>query len=128
VAWVAGAVAIFALRGRKGTRSLDDIDLRTAALIGFCQCLAMWPGTSRSLATILGGVVFGVALGLASGVVFGVVSGVALGVFAWCVLAVLKPQLICSLAAARMCGTRGRSGGLRSQKSKTRAGRIAESR
>lgn len=62
VAWVAGAVAILALRGRKGTRSLDDIDLRTAALIGLCQCLAMWPGTSRSLATILGGVVFGVAL------------------------------------------------------------------
>ena len=62
VAWAVGAVAILALRGRSGTRSLEQIDLRTAALIGLCQCLALWPGTSRSLATILGGVVLGVAL------------------------------------------------------------------
>jgi undecaprenyl-diphosphatase len=62
VAWVAGAIAIIALRRRVGTRSVEQIDLRTAALIGLCQCLALWPGTSRSLATILGAVVLGVAL------------------------------------------------------------------
>ena len=62
LAWAVGGVAILALRGRKGSRSLEDLDLRTAALIGLCQCLALWPGTSRSLATILGAVVLGVAL------------------------------------------------------------------
>ena len=62
VAWVVGGVVILATRGRTGTRSLDQIDLRTAALIGLCQTLALWPGTSRSLATILGAVLLGVAL------------------------------------------------------------------
>jgi undecaprenyl-diphosphatase len=54
VAWAVGGVVILALRGRTGTRSLEQIDTRTAALIGLCQVLALWPGTSRSLATILG--------------------------------------------------------------------------
>jgi undecaprenyl-diphosphatase len=62
VAWAVGGVVILALRGRTGTRSLEQIDTRTAALIGLCQVLALWPGTSRSLATILGAVVLGVSL------------------------------------------------------------------
>lgn len=62
VAWVVGGIVILATRRRVGTRALDDIDLKTAALIGLCQTLALWPGTSRSLATILGAVLLGVAL------------------------------------------------------------------
>ncbi|GDX78314.1 undecaprenyl-diphosphatase [Deltaproteobacteria bacterium] len=62
VAWAVGGVVILLTRGRTGTRSLEQIDLRTAALIGLCQCLALWPGTSRSLATILGAVLLGVAM------------------------------------------------------------------
>lgn len=61
-AWVVGAVAILALRGRVGKRTLEELDLRTAFLIGCAQCLAMWPGTSRSLATILGALLLGVSL------------------------------------------------------------------
>ena len=34
---------------------------RDALIIGFCQCLAMWPGISRSAATILGAICLGVA-------------------------------------------------------------------
>ena len=61
-AWFVGGFVILALRGRTGTQPIEDIQLKTAAIIGLAQCLALWPGTSRSLATILAGVVAGVAL------------------------------------------------------------------
>lgn len=61
-AWTVGGGAILVLRGRSGGRALEDLDLRTAFLVGCAQCLALWPGTSRSLATILGGVLLGVSL------------------------------------------------------------------
>jgi undecaprenyl-diphosphatase len=43
-------------------RSLDELAWQAALLIGFAQCLAMWPGVSRSLITIVGGVVVGLSL------------------------------------------------------------------
>lgn len=61
-AWFVGGVAILALRARKGTRVLEDLDVRTAFLIGCAQCVAMWPGTSRSLATILGALLLGMSV------------------------------------------------------------------
>lgn len=61
-AWAVGGVAILALRGRGGSRTLTDIDARTALLIGLAQCLALWPGTSRSLATILGALLLGLSM------------------------------------------------------------------
>jgi undecaprenyl-diphosphatase len=66
IAWVLGGVAILALRGRmangKGAPKLDSLTWQMAVLIGLFQCLALWPGTSRSLATIVGGLMVGLSL------------------------------------------------------------------
>ncbi len=40
--------------------SLDDMTWKEALLIGFYQCLALWPGMSRSASTILGGMMSGI--------------------------------------------------------------------
>jgi len=69
-AWFVGGVAILAVsflrRGKPGhgTRglSLDDLTVRMAVIIGVAQCLAMWPGVSRSLITIVGGLIVGLSL------------------------------------------------------------------
>jgi undecaprenyl-diphosphatase len=39
--------------------SIDDLSLADALKVGFAQCLALVPGTSRSGATIIGGMMFG---------------------------------------------------------------------
>jgi len=57
VALIVGGIAIllierFAQRPRM--KSLEEIDLKTAFLVGVCQCLAMIPGVSRAGATIMG--------------------------------------------------------------------------
>jgi undecaprenyl-diphosphatase len=38
---------------------LNDLSLKQAAFIGVLQCLALWPGTSRSMVTIMGGMLTG---------------------------------------------------------------------
>jgi undecaprenyl-diphosphatase len=68
-AWVAGGIVILALtpwiaRRREGME-LTQLSWRGAVLIGLVQCVAMWPGTSRSLVTILGGLAVGLSLAAA---------------------------------------------------------------
>ena len=45
-----------------GTRELIDMTWKMALVIGFLQCVAMWPGTSRSLMTIVGGLMVGLTI------------------------------------------------------------------
>lgn len=43
-------------------KSLDQLRVGMALVIGLAQCIAMWPGVSRSLVTILGGALVGLSL------------------------------------------------------------------
>ncbi len=44
---------------RPRVRDVNDVLFRQALFIGFAQCLAMWPGTSRSMITIVAALVVG---------------------------------------------------------------------
>lgn len=46
--------------------SLDDVTPKLALCIGCCQCMALWPGFSRSASTIMGGMLFGAKRGVAA--------------------------------------------------------------
>ena len=62
-ALIAGAVAIFAVERWKPAPTIDRVEgvgPARAALIGLAQCVSLWPGFSRSAATILGGLLCGV--------------------------------------------------------------------
>lgn len=43
----------------KARMSVEQVTLRQAGFVGLIQCVSMWPGTSRSMATIMGGMVAG---------------------------------------------------------------------
>jgi undecaprenyl-diphosphatase len=76
-AWVIGGIGLLVLgprlRGRQGSE-LETITWRIALVVGVAQCAALWPGVSRSLATILGGLAVG--LSLAAAVEFSFLLGV----------------------------------------------------
>jgi undecaprenyl-diphosphatase len=67
VALIVGAVAIFAIErwyarhGAPRVTSVDEMTWRDALKVGFAQVLSLIPGTSRSGATIMGGMVFGLS-------------------------------------------------------------------
>lgn len=48
-------------KGRTKVNSVDQITYKQAFLIGLIQCLSLWPGFSRSGATISGGVFLGLS-------------------------------------------------------------------
>jgi undecaprenyl-diphosphatase len=60
---VGGVIMLWAERRQHlvHAESVDDMTWQDALKIGFAQCLAMIPGTSRSGATIIGGLLFGLS-------------------------------------------------------------------
>lgn len=73
IAWFAGGVAILVVswrnRSRRGGAAgglpLEKMTWQVALLIGVAQCVAMWPGVSRSLVTIVGGLLAGLSMAAA---------------------------------------------------------------
>ena len=74
VTWALGGIAILLFvrhqrrsgkgDGHTGTE-LEDMSCKAALTVGFMQCIAMCPGTSRSLMTMLGGLVAGLSMAAA---------------------------------------------------------------
>ena len=60
---VGGVIMLWAERREHEVHahSVDDITWQDALKVGFAQCLAMIPGTSRSGSTIIGGLLFGLS-------------------------------------------------------------------
>ena len=68
-AWIIGGIGILAVSAwRKrnppsgGGKELGELTMKMALLIGLLQCVAMCPGTSRSLMTICGGLLVGLSV------------------------------------------------------------------
>jgi undecaprenyl-diphosphatase len=65
VALAVGGVLMLVLErvlAKRAKRTLDEVTLPTAIAVGVAQCAALLPGTSRSMATILGGMATGLQL------------------------------------------------------------------
>ena len=74
VSWAVGGIVILlyvrrSMKAGKGRRhqgtELEDMNWKAALTVGFMQCIAMCPGTSRSLMTMLGGLVAGLSMAAA---------------------------------------------------------------
>ena len=68
-AWLVGGLAILVVSYQNRNKlkacagsALEDLTWKMAIFIGFAQCIAMWPGVSRSLVTIVGGMLVGLSL------------------------------------------------------------------
>jgi len=79
VAWFMGGLAILIVdrwkikRHRTGSSDIYELSAGAALIIGAFQCIAVWPGVSRSLVTIVGALVVGMRLDMA--VVFSFLLG-----------------------------------------------------
>lgn len=68
IAWIIGGFMILGTarwrrKNSKGEgRDLLELTWKMALFIGLLQCVAMWPGTSRSLMTIVGGLLVGLSV------------------------------------------------------------------
>jgi undecaprenyl-diphosphatase len=74
-AWVVGGVFLLVWHPAPGTLELTQLTNRHAIIIGTAQILALWPGTSRSLVTIVAALAIGCSM--AAAVEFSFLLGLA---------------------------------------------------
>ncbi len=63
IGWGVGGIGLLLVERYKPavqTRTLEELRVRDAVLIGISQCLALWPGFSRAAATISSGMMLGI--------------------------------------------------------------------
>lgn len=67
IAWIVGGIAILFFEKKRSEltvvyESVSELTIRHALFIGLAQSAAMWPGTSRSLVTIIAGLILGMSV------------------------------------------------------------------
>jgi len=65
IAWAIGGLVLLVWVPRGGSTSLHELTVRSALIIGVTQGIALWPGVSRSLVTLIAGLAIGLSLAAA---------------------------------------------------------------
>jgi undecaprenyl-diphosphatase len=62
IAWVVGGVFLLRWKPTVGSVSLHEMPIRAALIIGCAQSIALWPGVSRSLVTLVAALAVGLSM------------------------------------------------------------------
>ena len=65
IAWCVGGVVLLWWKLQPGIKALTNLSLRNALIIGVAQGLALWPGVSRSLVTLIAALALGLSMSAA---------------------------------------------------------------
>lgn len=65
IAWFVGGVVLLVWRPRSGLLQMHQMPVRAALVIGLAQGLALWPGVSRSLVTLIAALAVGLTMSAA---------------------------------------------------------------
>jgi undecaprenyl-diphosphatase len=65
IAWLIGGVVLLRWQPKEGTLALQEMPIRAALIIGCAQSLALWPGVSRSLVTLIAALAVGLSMSAA---------------------------------------------------------------
>ncbi|CAB4367571.1 unannotated protein [freshwater metagenome] len=65
IAWLIGGVFLLWWRPTNGSLAFHEISIKSAFIIGVAQALALWPGVSRSLVTLIAALAVGMTMSAA---------------------------------------------------------------
>lgn len=65
IAWIVGGLVLLWWRPKSGTVKFEEIPIKAAFIIGCAQSLALWPGVSRSLVTLVAALAVGLSMSAA---------------------------------------------------------------
>jgi undecaprenyl-diphosphatase len=65
IAWAVGGVFLLLWKPRVGQQTLTQLTVRSALIIGCAQAVALWPGVSRSLITLVAALMIGLSMAAA---------------------------------------------------------------